>query len=233
MIGTRSLVFPIVVTGLLLGTLAAAHSVWPAPEPFGKYLVYTAASVYDPSIPPAEGDLAEWFHREVMGRDDFAFDAERTAADNYFASTFGELYIPGSLEPFGLDPRVGYTAYFISGANVPPQGWVVRDGGFRADLTDGTFVVYGDYNIRTTGPGRSGRVSAPIVIHYESLDPIHLHPDGSGYFRCRLTSNSFADFGGGLAQGMFADQATPDGRVVSNIRNILTFPGLGFADPSF
>jgi hypothetical protein len=220
---------------LVFATIAAAHAVWPAPAPFGKYLVYTAANVYDPSVPPAQGNLADWFHHEVMGRDDAAIDAERRAADVYFAATFGNLYIPGSLEAFGLDPRVGYTAYFISGEDVPRQGWVVRDGGFRANLTDGTFVVYGDYNIKADKPGRGrgGRDPEPIIIHYESVDPIHNHPDGSGYFRCRLTSNSFNDFGGGLAQGMFADQMLPDGRVVSNIRNILTFPGLGFAPPSF
>jgi hypothetical protein len=64
-------------------------------------------------------------------------------------------------------------------------------------------------------------------------NPIHNHPHGSGYFRCRLRSDSFDDFGGGLAQGMFADQTLPDGRVVSNIRNILTFPGLGLDAPVF
>src|SRR5918993_3863845 len=202
---------------LAWATVAAAHAVWPAPAPFGKYLVYTAANVSDPSIPPAEGDLADWFHRQVMGRDDAAIAAERAAADAYFAATFGSLYVPGSLEPFGLDPRVGYTAYFISGENVPPEGWVVRDGGFRADLTDGTFVVYGDYNIKPTSPGRGGREREPIIIHYESVDPIHSHPDGSGYFRCRLSSSSFNDFGGGVAQGMFADQKLAEGRGGSNI----------------
>src|SRR5918993_2818236 len=100
---------------LALATIAAAHSAWPPPAPFGKYLVYTAANVYDPSVPPAEGDLADWFHRDVMGRDDAAIAAERDAADAYFAATFGSLYVPGSLEAFGLDPRIGYTAYFISG----------------------------------------------------------------------------------------------------------------------
>lgn len=223
----------VVPTALALATIAAAHSAWPAPAPFGKYLVYTAASVYDPSVPPAEGDLADWFHRDVMGRSDAEIGAERAAADAYFAATFPGLYTPGSLEAFGLDPRVGYTAYFISGENVPPEGWVVRDGGFRADLSDGTVVVYGDYNIKAMGPGRSGREAEPIIIHYESVDPIHPHPDGSGYFRCRLSSSSFNDFGGGLAQGMFANQTLPDGRVISNIRNILTFPGLGFAAGSF
>jgi hypothetical protein len=66
--------------------------------------------VYDPSEPPAEGDLADWFHRQVMGRDDTAIAAEQSAADEYFAATFGSLYVRGSLVAFGLDPRVGYTA---------------------------------------------------------------------------------------------------------------------------
>jgi hypothetical protein len=234
MLRGRSLAIVVLVpTALALATVAMAHAFWPAPAPFGKYLVYTAANVYDPAIPPAEGDLADWFHRQVMGRDDAAIGAERAAADAYFAATFAGLYVPGSLEAFGLDPRVGYTTYFISGENVPPEGWVVRDGGFMATLTDGSFVVYGDYNIEALGPGRSGRIADPIIIHYESVDPIHNHPDGSGYFRCRLFSGSFNDFGGGLAQGMFANQMLPDGRVVTNIRNILTFPGLGFAAPSF
>jgi hypothetical protein len=120
---------------------------------------------------------------------------------------------------------------FVSGESVPPEGWVVRDGGFMATLTDGTFVVYGDYNIKVTRSGRTRREPSPILIHYESVDPIHNHPDGSGYFRCRLRSTSFNDFDGGLAQGMFANQTLPDGQVISNIRNILTFPGLGFAAP--
>jgi hypothetical protein len=229
MLWRRSILMLMLPLAIALATIAGAHSAWPPPAPSGKYLVYTAAGVFDPSVPPAEGDLAEWFHRDVMGRDDAAIAAERSAADAYFASTFGSNYIPSSLRAFGLDPRVAYKAYFVSGENVPPEGWVVRDGGFMADLTDGTFVVYGDYNIKVTRRGRGARSPRPIIIHYESVDPIHNHPDGSGYFRCRLSSDSFNDFGGGLAQGMFANQTLQDGRVVSNIRNILTFPGLGFA----
>jgi hypothetical protein len=230
MLGKKRLFqFGVIVMAILTLAASPLSSVNPPPEPFGKYLVYSAAGVYDPSIPPAEGDLAEWFHKEIMGRDDAEFAAERAAADAYFAATFGDLYTPGSLFAFGGDPRIGYIAYFISGEKVPPEGWEVRDGGFQANLSDGTFVVYGDYNIKVTRPGRSGPDPAPIIIHYESLDPIHNHPDGSGYFRCVLRSDSFEDFGGGLAQGMFAAETLPDGRVVSNIRNILTFPGLGFA----
>ena len=206
---------------------AAGSPATQSPDPFGKYLVYTAAGVYDASVLPAEGDLADWFHRQVMGRDDAAIAAERARADAYFTATFGALYTPGSLTAFGLDPRNEYRAYFISGESVPPEGWVVRDGGFMADLSDGGFVVFGDYNIKATKAGKGGEPD-PILIHYESVDPIYPQADGSLLFRCRLSSSSFEDFGGGLAQGMSAPQTLPDGRTVANIRNILTFPGLGF-----
>jgi hypothetical protein len=207
--------------------VAAASPAVQAPAPFGKYLVYSAAGVYDASVPPAEGDLADWFHREIMGRDDAELATERARADAYFAETFGSLYTPGSLTAFGADPRNEYRAYFISGESVPPEGWVVRDGGFLATLSDGGLVVFGDYNIKATKPGRGGTPD-PILIHYESTDPIYPQADGSLLFRCRLFSESFEDFGGGLAQGISDAQQLPDGRTVANIRNILTFPGLGF-----
>lgn len=216
---------------LLIAALAlpvAAQEPAEAPEPFGKYAVYSAAGVYDPSVPPAEGDLAAWFHEEIMGRDDQALGEERDRADAYFSETFGELYTPGSLEAFGVDPRNEYRVYFMSGEDVPPEGWVVRDGGLRADLSDGGFVVFGDYNIAVTSSD-GGEDREPIVIHYESTDPIYPQDDGSLLFRCRLTSDDFDDFGGGLAQGISDPQTLDDGRTVANIRNILTFPGLGTA----
>jgi hypothetical protein len=144
--------FGLIVMAML--TLAAAPlSTVNPPEPFGKYLVYSAAGGYDRSIPPAEGDLAEWFHKEIMGRDDAAIAAERARADAYFQATFGALYTPRSLEAFGVDPRNEYRAYFISGMRVPPKGFVVRDGGFRADLSNRGFVVFGNYNIKVTKTG--------------------------------------------------------------------------------
>jgi hypothetical protein len=219
-----------VLSLLVLTVLTLTASTWPhspSPDPFGKYLVYSAAGVYDPSVPPAEGDLAVWYHREIMGHDDAAFEAEKAAADAYFASAFGGLYTPGSLQAFGVDPRNEYRAYFISGMRVPTEGFVVRDGGFRAVLSNGGIVVYGNYNIKVEKQGNGGPDPEPIIIHYESADPIFPNPDGSLMFRCRLSSDSFEDFGGGLAQGISAAQTLPDGRVVANIRTILTFPGLG------
>lgn len=227
----RRIISTVAANTLLVAALAlpaTAAEPAEAPEPFGKYAVYTAAGVFDPSVPPAEGDLAAWFHEEIMGRDDQALEDERARADAYFAEAFGELYTPGSLEPFGVDPRNEYRVYLMSGEDVPPEGWVVRDGGFRADLSDGGFVVFGDYNIAVTSSG-DGEDRDPIVIHYESTHPIYPQDDGSLLFRCRLTSDDFDDLGGGLAQGMSDPQTLDDGRTVANIRNILTFPGLGTA----
>lgn len=179
------MVLTILVLVAPLAATVRADSAPPPPAPFGKYLVYSMAGVYDPSIPPAEGDLAEWFHRQVMGRDDADLETEQAAADAYFTRTFGERYTPGSLTAFGVDPRNEYRAYFISGMKVPPEGFVVRDGGFQVTLADGDLVVYGDYNIKVTKIG-GGPIPKPILIHYESVDWIHFHSDGSGFFRCRL-----------------------------------------------
>ncbi|RUL87972.1 hypothetical protein [Tautonia sociabilis] len=218
----------------------------PPPEPFGTYLVYSAAGVYDPSIPPAEGDLALWFHRDVMGRGPAQIAAERARADAYFQATFGVP--PGRSSAFGLDPRNEYRAYVVSGENVPPEGWVVRDGGFMVTIgaggatlrgtwggpsgrwvPEGTVMVFGDYNIAAPGVGNGRRGDREIIIHYESAEPIIPNPFQEGIlFQCRLTSDSFDDFGGGLAQGISIPRVGADGRLVANIRNVLTFPGLGF-----
>ena len=163
-----------------------------------------------------------------MGRDDAAIAAERTRANAYFQATFGALYTPGSLEAFGVDLRNEHRAYFISGMRVPPEGFVVRDGGFIADLSNGGFVVFGNYNIEVTKPGGGSDPDPdPIIIHYESEHPIFETPTGL-FFLCRLSSDDFEDFGGGLAQGISSPKTLADGRTVANICNILTFPGLGF-----
>lgn len=47
-------------------------------------------------------------------------------------------------------------------------------------------------------------------------------------FLCRATSDSFDDHCGGLAQGVSQAHTTEDGLRITNIRNVLTFPGLGF-----
>ena len=222
---------------LVLSTISAQAQKNPPPKPFSKYLVYTAAGVYDPKIPPVQGNLALWYQHTVMHWTPEDVAEKQAEADDYFLNTFGISL--GSSVAFGLDPRNQYRAYFISGENVPPEGWMVRDGGFNVTIGDegmtlhgtwggaegrwvpkGTVRVFGFYNIAVTN-------DEPIIIHYESKEPIIPNPHQAGIlFQCQLVSE---DFGLGLAQGISIPHKTADGRTIADIRNILTFPGLGFA----
>ena len=212
------------------------------PDGFHKVLVYMGAGKYDPTVPPAEGDLAEWFHKEIMGRSDEEIAQEKAAAMEYLERMFG----PGLPEPmaFGLDPRNEYRVYFISGMDVHSEGWVVRDGGFMVMIPGdtmlygewggpggkfvpgGSFLVFGDYNIDVMGPGKSGKHPSyvkPIIIHYQSAEPIVPDPiNGVTTFRCTV----IAPWGEGIAQGI-SRPLEMDGMRQANIRNILTFPPYG------
>ena len=240
---------------LLLVTLIAgaglvyANTPVRTPDGFSKVLVYMAAGKYDPTVPPAEGDLAMWFHKGIMGRSDEEIEDEKQAAMEYFESQFGVTFDDDGLPepmPFGVDPRNEYRVYYISGMDVPSEGWVVRDGGFMVIIPEdmmlhgewgsdagkwvpaGSFLVYGDYNIDVTGPGKSGKRPAfvePIIIHYESAEPIV--PDeinGVTTFRCTVIGPMGEE---GIAQGISKPLEPENGMRQANIRNILTFPPFG------
>lgn len=242
----RKRYLPIFVIALLAFALVAAA--WPhnpPPDNFGFQLVYMADGTFDPSTGPSAEELADWFHKDVMGRTDEDIQVERERASDHFEAQFGLDLDLEDVQPFGQDPRTDYRAYKITGYDVPEEGWLVRDGGFRVSLPAGTtlhgeyggeegitlpsagFVVFGEYNIDVTGPGKSDR-REDIIIHYESESPIVASPNFGTAFLCRVTSDSFEDHGGGLAQGVFKMHTTEDGRQISNIRNVITFPGLGF-----
>jgi hypothetical protein len=126
-------------------------------------------------------------------------------------------------------PDHGYTAYVVSEEWVGEEGWTVRDASFGVSITEdqvlhgtwggaagkparaGSFVTFGDYNIKVERPG-SGR-DGTIMIHFESGSPITADVDGTIYFICDL---SHPEWGPGSARGtMVAD---------GGIRNVLTFP---------
>jgi hypothetical protein len=235
----------LVVALFALGAMAATWPHNPPPENFGFQLVYMADGIFDPSTGPSAAELSDWFHKDVMGRSDEEIAAERQKALAYFEAQFGLDLELEDVQAFGQDPRTEYRAYKITGYRVPEEGWLVRDGGFIVNIPAGTtlygeyggaeginlpgdgFVVFGEYNIDVTAPGR-GNEPEDIIIHYESESPIVPSPDFGTAFLCRVTSDHFEDFGGGLAQGVFQMHTTEDGLQVSNIRNVLTFPGLGF-----
>ena len=224
----------------------------PTPDGFQKYLVYMAAGQYDPNDPNYTAPDGMFFQKEIMGRDDAEIEAHRQAAIAFFNQRFGidVLSHPGvTFGAFMFDPRNEYRAYTVSEMMVPSAGWVVRDGGWRMAVTDpngitlgGEFAglhvpvnsvaVFGEYNIAVTGPGKSGDNPKldPIIIHYQSGSMIVRHPDADGImFRCELFLGDYDDTNAprGLAQGISAGQTLANDQFKANIRNVLTFSGLG------
>lgn len=219
------------------------------PDGFDKYLVYMAAGVYDPADPDFVPPSGDFFQREIMGRTDEEIEEDKDNAIAFFAERFGiDVEDPASgvmFISFMLDPRNEYRAYTISRAGVPPSGYVVRDGGYMVSVMNpagidlggefagthvpmGSIVVFGDYNIKR-GKQKHGHrhghgKNKNIIIHYQSLLPI-LPPNDLGVmpFICEITS----EWGTGRAQGISASITLGDGRTHANIRNVLTFPGLG------
>jgi hypothetical protein len=228
----------LLVLSLTTSSLVAAQEV-AAPEGFDQLLVYMATGVYDPDDPNYEAPDGDFWHREIMGRSDEEIEQNRNEAIAFFQERFGidpSTHEGVSFMSFMFDPRNEYRAYVVSGREVLPEGWVIRDGGWNMTVTDpegitlggefegkhvpeGTMVVFGDYNIDTGGD--------PIIIHYQSGEPIIPSETGAIYFLCELISE---DFGNGLAQGISAPKALEDGLTQANVRNVLTFPGLGNAN---
>jgi hypothetical protein len=212
------------------------------PAGFDKTVVFMAAGLYNSSVPPAEGDLAIWYHKIVMGRTDPQIAEVKNKAKQYFKDEFG---IDTDPVAFGVDPRNEYRAYYISGMDISDGGWVVRDGGFNAVFTApttlhgkyggtagktvpaGSMIVYGDYNIDVTGPGNSGKNPSdvkPLIIHYQSAEPIIPDMINNGItFRCTV----IAPWGEGIAQGISYPQDLGKGIVQANIRAVQTYPKFG------
>jgi hypothetical protein len=218
--------------------MIAAQEVAP-PEGFDAYLVYTAAGVYDPDDPNYEAPDGMFFQREIMGRTDAEIEQNKQDAIAFFIERFGvdptdNADVSFTDSSFMVDPRNEYRAYVVSGHEVPAEGWVIRDGGWSVRITNpdgitlggefagehapaGSSFFFGDYNIDVPGED-------PIIIHYQSAFIASPNASGTFAFRCEVISE---DFGTGLAQGISAPQTTEDGLRHANIRNILTFPGLG------
>lgn len=241
MLTKRRLTFGILLTLFLSTAIVLANTPVRTPQGFDKVVVFIAAGQFDASTPSPVGDTAMWFHKEVMGRSDAEIEQEKQDAKAYFDMQFGVIVEPMA---FGVDPRNEYRAYIISGMDIPEEGWVVRDGGFMymfmIDTTlygvwggvggtmvpSGSMLVYGDYSIDMTGPGKSGKNPPkvePIIIRYRSGEPITPDPLREGItFRC----TTIAPWGAGIAQGTTQDQSI-DGITIANWRNVHTYPSYG------
>lgn len=237
----RSLVVFVSLIALLALSLLPGQSVLAqdgtqAPDGFDALLVYLASGVYDPNDPDYTAPDGDFWQREIMGRTDAEIEQYRADAVEFFKQRFG--IDPTTSEDvaftsFMLDPRNEYRAYVVSGRDVPSEGWVVRDGGWTVAVMNpdgltlggeyegvhvpqGTMMVFGDYNIEVPG-------EEPIIIHYQSGGPI-IPSDQGIQFHCELFSE---ELGSGLAQGISAGAVQEDGLFHANVRNVLTFPGLG------
>ncbi|MGE0760806.1 MAG: hypothetical protein AB7O38_27600, partial [Pirellulaceae bacterium] len=225
--GLAGLTILVVSLAMTSGSLVGASSQSGAPTPagFDRYLVYMANGVLEPNTPQMlPGEI---FHQEIMGRSAEEMDAQEALARQFFEQRFGLVEGDGvTVASFTFNPAHNYRAYTISGESVPAEGWVVRDGGFSATVTaaggvslggefegthapQGTRVVFGDYNILVTAPGRSGeqREEREIVLHYRSGDPLMVDQFGVMHFTCGLV-DAETDLGiteaewDGIAQGV-------------------------------
>ncbi|WP_433929416.1 hypothetical protein AB3662_37480 [Sorangium cellulosum] len=211
------------------------------PEGYDGFLVFMATG----SVPLSEGFFLDGmiFQQEILGRTPAEIEQNRADALAYFETRFGiadaDARADVAFLGFYADPRIDYRAYVISGQRVPPEGYVVHDGGWIALVTDpdgltlggelagvhvpaGTFFSFGDYSIEVTRPGR-GRDPDPIVIHYQCNDPLIPLANGGEVFTCDLLSE---EFGAGRAQGM-TSPVIEDGNLRPNGRTVLTFSDEG------
>ena len=205
----------IVVALVLVGTMAVAASWHTArtPRGLGQFVLLIGTGEYDEADLVDGDDYATWFHEDIMGRTQQEIDALAEEADDYFWSEFGRDYDPDTLEAFGVDPRAGVRAFMIGGMDVPAEGFVVREGGFMAqvlveDNDDGEVwgtVVYGEMVIQPRRAPFAREVPERMAIRYRTETPIlrFRHVDLTA-FEVILESDLWGD---GRMQAMARDDA--------------------------
>ncbi len=220
----------------------------PTPAGFDRYLVFMAEGIFDNLFGDAEffhrqimGRTTEQIaEQKAMA---IAFFKERFGVDFSASDQASNV----TLMLFTLTPDLDYRAYTASGERVPAEGWEIRDGGWIGlvgpggttfhgvwggsvgkTVPEGTLILFGDYNVRRLTPSDlnsrgEARLpdASPILIHYQSRDPMIPDEDGRSFLVCDLHS---AEFGDGIALGIIWNVQTPDGRTRQLARNVLTFP---------
>ena len=258
-LAARLLPFGALMALLLIPGSLGADSPTRTPTGLSHYGVLLQTGTYDastphPTVPGCFGGVCDglYFQAEVMGRTPAEIVAQEAAAKTYFLTRFGldaddpALVGRTFFFPFMIDPRGEYRLYTLSGESVPPEGWVVFDGGYSLLVTDpdgltlggahpglhipaGSFIVYGDYKIQKTKA--NGKPDGEIVLHYQSPGPVILDHEGSHLIRCAIQHD---EWGEGLAQGSYNATILPDGRFQPTLRNVFTFPapsGFGGGKP--
>jgi hypothetical protein len=186
------------------------------------------------------------FQKNVMGRNDQEMMENKQAAIDFFMERFGvdvndsNVYFTG----FEVMPEIQYRAVVSTDEAVPAAGWPVHDGGWIVVVMnpDGielggeyvgrkappmTMFVFGNYKIdrmKYREHDSEHMKKSPVIISYKSTKPIVPESDGSFAVSCELFSE---EFGPGQAIGATLPKILPDGRMIMNTRNSLTFPPFG------
>lgn len=221
------------------------------PEGFDQVLLYMGTGIFDPAnseprpgLTDCEGLFCDgmYFQKEVMNRTDDEIENLETDAKAFYKNRFGidldseEFSGRASMSMFTVNPDFEYRVQMASSMNVNPNGWMIRDGGFRLDILDpegislggdseglfappGSAMFFGHYNILATNNGDIPKEE--IIIHYQSKFPAFTLENGVFMFACDMFHD---DWGQGLGMGNIQFLPLNDGRMRGNGRNVLSFP---------
>lgn len=235
------------------------------PDGFEHMLVYMGTGIFDPNNPePRPGVTGcvggfcdgEYFQEAIMGRTSDEVALLEIQAKEFIMQRYG-IYVddPAMLgrttfEMFTFNPDIQYRVHVAAGSEVPSEGWVIRDGGWKLEVVDpdgidlggemlgvhadqGNLMFFGTYNILVTDT--HGKIERELIIAYQSTTPAVISEDGSMAFRCEMTHEKW---GKGQGFGNFTFIGLEDGTIRANGRNVLTFPPISTlsefpAEPAF
>ncbi|ESS66714.1 hypothetical protein MGMO_177c00050 [Methyloglobulus morosus KoM1] len=180
------------------------------------------------------------FFKNVLGLTDQQIEQKRNAAIAFYASRFGidvnnpKVYFTG----FQIDPGADYRVIMMTGEENPGKGYPIIDGGFAVAVTDPAGLDLGGEFMGTHVPAgtvfaaegtyviKRGKERKDIVINYQSRGP--MQPVGTGgVINCEVVHPVW---GKGLGWGYFEFHNLKNGQITSQVRNVLTFPGLGIEE---
>ncbi len=186
------------------------------------------------------GDGVDFFKNEV-GLNDQEIEDRRNASIEFLAKRFGidvndpKVYFTG----FQIDPAADYRVIMMTGENNDPgKGYPIMDGGFAAAVIDPAGLDLGGEFTGTHVPAgtmfaaggtyviKPGNHRKNIIINYQSRGP--MQPVGTGgVINCEVVH---PEWGKGLGWGYFEFHQLTNGQITSQVRNVLTFPGLGIEE---
>lgn len=227
---------------LLVFTLSAGNCFADAgktPTDLDKMLVYISTSPFTPVdgtfLVDGMNGNGMHFQKDILKRTDSEIAQNKIDAINFFGNRFGINVTDPRVHFMGYEilPELQYRAVMISGEEVPASGWPVHDGGWMVVVMDpqgidlggefpgthaspGTMFVYGNYLV--------SKKPAPLLLNYQAKKPIVLDADGAFEVACEIFSKKY---GHGQAIGGTLPVALPNGQMLINTRNVITFPPYG------